>query len=100
MAMGVSPVETRSADGAKDSTKKGFIAPRSRANLPAFSLPMILYRLPSHWIVVVCWVGSGMTNLPLYLGFKRSSRDFGASAGLISPLLQTIPMGVLRYTGP
>src|SRR6516165_5122583 len=100
MPMGVSPVETRSAEGAKDSTKRGFVAPRSRAYLSAFSLPMILYRLPSHCIVVVCCVGSGITTLPLYLGLNRSSRDLGASAGFISPLLYTMPIGVLRYTGP
>src|SRR5262249_3384985 len=71
-----------------------------RANLSAFSFPMILYKLPSHWIVVVCCVGSGITPLPLYLGFNRSSGDFGASPVLISALFYIMPMGVLRYPGP
>src|SRR5207244_11444809 len=99
MAVGAPPVETRSADGAKDSTRKGFVAPRSRTNLSAFSLPMILYRLPSHWIVVVCCVGSGITNFPLYLGLKRSSRDLGASDGLISPLRWMMPLCLCRSVG-
>src|SRR6185503_20727495 len=31
--------------------------------------------------------GSGITNLPLYFGLSRSSRDLGASAALTKPLL-------------
>ena len=77
MAIGVSPLATRSAAGKSDSTTPAFWRPRSRMNFSAFSLPMILSRLASHWVVVVCWVGSGMTSLPLYCGLARSSSDLG-----------------------
>ena len=83
IAIGVSPVATRSAAGRSDSTNIGFCAAKSRINFSAFSLPMSLSRLATHCVVVVCWVGSGMTSLPRYCGLTRSSRDLGASAGLI-----------------
>src|SRR5437867_3953903 len=71
--MGVSPVVMRSPAGVSDSTKSGLVAAKSRINLSAFSLPMILCRLASHCAVVVCWLGSGTTTFPLYCGLTRFS---------------------------
>ena len=86
MPIGVSPVVMRSPAGVSEGTKRGFDAAKSWMNLSAFSLPMILCKLASHCAVVVCWLGSGTTTLPLYCGLTRSSNDFGASAGLIIPV--------------
>src|SRR5437016_3741944 len=49
MAIGVSPVATRSAAGTRDSTKIGFCAAKSRISLSAFTLPMSLSSLAIHY---------------------------------------------------
>src|ERR1043165_2679792 len=90
----------RSPAGVSDGTSRGFDTAKSWMNLSAFSFPMILCRLPSHWAVVVCWLGSGKTTFPLYCGLVMSSRAFGACDGLVMPERQNPPITVLRYAGP
>ena len=73
--------------GREESTRNGLVAPRSRANFSDFSLPMILYKLPSHCMVVVCWVGSGMTNFPLYFGIQEIFERLRRVRGFHLPLV-------------